>query len=160
MTSRTDSEGVSPAISSVIAEDTAQTWQALCSLGSGSDRVRLEILCSRKDVSSRLTLPGHARFSKIAKRLSGRMRADTGVSWRERGVDGWEVAIHRSLLEEFPPAAAMPEEPSSAAATGTLCAYEIDVPQRDDAPAIARCFLAVYGHAYVHPEVFAPHRYW
>jgi hypothetical protein len=34
------------------------------------------------------------------------------------------------------------------------------VPQRDDAPAIARCFLAVYGHSYVHPEVFAPHRYW
>ena len=68
------SEGVSPAISGLIAEDTAQTWQALCSLGSGSDRVRLQILCSRQDVSSRLTLPGHARFSKLAdcpKGLSG-----------------------------------------------------------------------------------------
>src|SRR4051794_27623255 len=51
------SEGVSPAVSSLVAEDTAQTWQALCSLGSGADRVRLEILCSRKDVSSHLALP-------------------------------------------------------------------------------------------------------
>ena len=154
------SEGVSPAISGLIADDTAQTWQALCSLGSGSDRVRLQILCSRKDVSSRLTLPGHARFSKIADCLSGRMRADAGISWRERGIDGWEVAIHRSLLGELPPAEAMAEEPSSAAGTGNSCAYEIDVPQREDAPAIARCFLAVYGHAYVHPEVFSPHHYW
>src|SRR4051794_26049620 len=154
------SEGVSPAISGLIADDTAQIWQALCRLGSGSDRVRLEILCSRKDVRSRLTLPGHARFSKIADCLSGRMRADAGISWRERGIDGWEVAIHRSLLGELPPAEAMAEEPSSAAATGNSCAYEIDVPQREDAPAIARCFLAVYGHAYVHPEVFSPHHYW
>src|SRR3954467_4204266 len=51
-------------------------------------------------------------------------------------------------------------EPSSAAGTGNSCASEIDVPQREDAPAIARCFLAVYGHAYVHPEVFSPHHYW
>ena len=88
------------------------------------------------------------------------MRADAGISWRERGIDGWEVAIHRSLLEGFPPAEAMAEEPSSAAGIVNSCAYEIDVPQRDDAPAIARCFLAVYGHAYVHPEVFSPHHYW
>src|SRR3954467_6916756 len=109
---------------------------------------------------ARITLPGHARFSKIADCLSGRMRADAGISWRERGIDGWKVAIHRSLLGELPPAEAMAEEPSSAAGTGNSCAYEIDVPQREDAPAIARCFLAVYGHAYVHPEVFSPHHYW
>jgi hypothetical protein len=38
--------------------------------------------------------------------------------------------------------------------------FRIDVPGKGDAPAIARCFLEVYGHHYVHPDVFAPHRYW
>jgi hypothetical protein len=32
--------------------------------------------------------------------------------------------------------------------------------KKADAAAIARCFLAVYGHSYVHPEVFSPARYW
>ncbi len=156
------SEGVSPAISGLIAEDSAQTWQALCSLRSGSDRVRLQILCSRKDVSSRLILRGYSRFSKIADCLSGRVRAGTGISWREHGIDEWEVCVHHGLTEQFQPAQVMAAEepPSAAAVGGHSCAYTIDVPQRDDAPAIARCFLAVYGHTYVHPEVFAPHRYW
>src|SRR5262249_56817556 len=38
--------------------------------------------------------------------------------------------------------------------------YLIDLPQKSDAAAIARCFLEVYGHHYVHSEVFSPHRYW
>jgi len=37
---------------------------------------------------------------------------------------------------------------------------QIDTPQQEDAAAIARCFLEVYGHNYVHTEVFSPHRYW
>ena len=38
--------------------------------------------------------------------------------------------------------------------------YVIDLPQKSDAAAIARCFLEVYGHHYVHPEVFSTRRYW
>src|ERR1700732_4163877 len=34
------------------------------------------------------------------------------------------------------------------------------LPQKSDAAAIARCFLEVYGHHYVHPEVFSTRRYW
>ena len=47
--------------------------------------------------------------------------------------------------------------PAAAAAAGD---YAVDLPQRSDAAAIVRCFLAVYGHHYVHSEVFSPHRYW
>jgi hypothetical protein len=32
--------------------------------------------------------------------------------------------------------------------------------QKGDTPAIARCFLEVYGHHYVHAEVFSARRYW
>ena len=38
--------------------------------------------------------------------------------------------------------------------------YLIDLPQKSDAAAIARCFLEVYGHHYIHSEVFSPRRYW
>ena len=36
----------------------------------------------------------------------------------------------------------------------------IDLPKQSDAAAITRCFVEVYGHHYVHPEVFSTHRYW
>ena len=38
--------------------------------------------------------------------------------------------------------------------------YVIDLPKQSDAAAIARCFLEVYGHHYVHAEVFSTRRYW
>lgn len=36
----------------------------------------------------------------------------------------------------------------------------IGLPEQGDAMGIARCFLEVYGHQYVHAEVFSPDRYW
>src|SRR5262249_3334438 len=36
----------------------------------------------------------------------------------------------------------------------------VDLRQKTDAAAIARCFLEVYGHHYVHSEVFSTRRYW
>jgi hypothetical protein len=39
-------------------------------------------------------------------------------------------------------------------------AFRIEQPTQADAPAIARCFLEVYGHHYPHAEVFDPARYW
>jgi hypothetical protein len=38
--------------------------------------------------------------------------------------------------------------------------YVIEPPQQADAAGIAHCFLQVYGHDYVHPEVFSPLLYW
>lgn len=36
----------------------------------------------------------------------------------------------------------------------------IGLPEQGDAMGIARCFIEVYGHNYVHAEVFSPDRYW
>jgi hypothetical protein len=38
--------------------------------------------------------------------------------------------------------------------------FRIELPTQADAPAIARCFVEVYGSHYPHAEVFAPARYW
>ncbi len=51
-------------------------------------------------------------------------------------------------------------EPSAVATIHSSTDYIIESPRKDDAPAIARCFLKVYGHSYVHSEVFSPRRYW
>jgi hypothetical protein len=72
------------------------------------------------------------------------------------------VTVHRSLTGQLEPlpAGAADERPSGPAVQGAARDYTIERPQRADAAAIARCFLAVYGHTYVHPEVFSPRRYW
>jgi Acetyltransferase (GNAT) family len=154
-------EDVPVSVASLLADDTAQAWLALCTLGSGRERARIALLCSRRDVRSRILLPGHSRFLNVAASLAGRIRRDAGISCREHGIDGWEVSLHRSLTDNAEPRQSAPETPLSTPATpvaGRDCL--IDLPQKSDAAAIARCFLEVYGHHYVHSEVFSTHRYW
>jgi hypothetical protein len=153
-------EGVGLTTAGLIADDTARAWQALCSTGSGQERACIQVLCAGQDVSSRVILPGHARFANIAASLAGHVREEAGISWREHGIDEWEVCVHRSLTEQVQPAQGRAAKEPPPAAAVNPSDYTVDVPQRGDAPAIARCFLAVYGHTYVHPDVFSPRRYW
>ena len=150
-------EGVHVTSAGPIANDTADAWQVLCTLTPGRERARIQVLCSGNDVSSRVILPSDVR-ANLVRSLAGRLREDVAISWRERGIDACEICLRRSLSEQVPPAPAA-EEPA-AAAEASPPAYTIDIPRADDALAIAHCFLAVYGHTYVHPEVFSPHRYW
>jgi hypothetical protein len=153
-------EGVPVSIASLIADDTVQTWQAIYPLASGRERARIAILCGHHDVRVRILLPGYSRFSNIATSLAGRIRRDAGISWREHGIDGWEVSLHRSLTGDAEPSSQVEDPPSAPAVAAAAGDYVIDLPQKSDAAAIARCFLAVYGHSYVHSEVFSTRRYW
>jgi hypothetical protein len=154
-------EGVPPSVAGLIADDTVHVWLALCAAGSGHERVRIALLCSRKDVRTRILLHGHARFSNVVASLAGRIGSGAGISHNEHGIDGWEVSLHRSLTGNTePPPFAAAEVPVSAPTVAAEHDYVVDLPQRSDAPAIARCFLEVYGHHYVHSEVFSTHRYW
>ena len=154
-------EGVPVSVANLIADDAAQVWLALCTPESDRERVHIALLCSHKHVRTRILLHGHSRFSNIVASLAGRVRRDAGISCREHGIDGWEVSLHRSLAgtSELPLSAAEPVPPATAApAAAGDC--RIDMPQKSDAAAIARCFLEVYGHHYVHAEVFSTRRYW
>jgi hypothetical protein len=154
-------EGVPVSVASLIADDTAQAWLALCTPASGRERARIALVCSHREVRTTILLHGHSRFSNVAASLAGDIRRDAGISCREHGIDGWEVSLHRSLTgnAESPPSAA--EAPLSTPAVPAAARdYVIDLPQKSDAAAIARCFLEVYGHHYVHSEVFSTHRYW
>jgi hypothetical protein len=152
------SEGVSPSVSGLIAEETARAWPVLCTVGSADCYVRLQVRCLRNEISSHIRLPGRCEFSAFAQRLKGQLRTDTGISGRERGISEWEVYVHRCLSDL--PDKIGAEEPPPIAVQSSSSGYIIEIPQKADAPAIARCFLAVYGHRYVHPEVFSPRRYW
>src|SRR5262249_19374168 len=73
---------------------------------------------------------------------------------------GWEVSLHRSLTGRPEPPLFAGEAPLSIPATAASGKFLIDLPQQSDAPAIARCFLEVYGHHYIQSDVFSPRRYW
>jgi hypothetical protein len=154
-------EDVAMSVASLLAEDAAQAWLALCTLGSGHERGRIVVLCSRRDVRARILLTGHSRFSNVAAALAGRIARDAGISCHEHGIDGWEVSLHRSMTGSTEPPPIAVEAPLSAPTVATATQnYLVDLPQKSDAAAIARCFLEVYGHHYVHSEVFSKHRYW
>src|SRR3954451_9653332 len=90
-------EAVPAPVASLIADDAVEAWQALCLPDSARQRASIELLCSRGDVRARILLQGRSRFSQMVASLAGRVRRDAGVSCHERGVDGLEVSIHRSL---------------------------------------------------------------
>ena len=134
---------------------------ALCTPGSGRERVRIVTLCARARGQDPILLHGYSRFANIAASLAGHTRRDGGIAWHEHGIDGWEVSIHRSLSEERKrrPPRRRPAPAAPAVATAARD-FVIDLPRKKDAAAIARCFLEVYGHHYVHSEVFSTRRYW
>src|SRR6476469_6561499 len=155
-------EAVPAPVASLIADDAVEAWQALCLPDSARQRAGIELLCSRGDVQARILLQGHSRFSHVVASLAGRVRRDAGVSCHEHGIDGWEVSVHRSLsaAAEFPAASDSKAPVVAPAVAAPAHDYVIDLPKQNDAAAIARCFLEVYGHHYVHAEVFSTRRYW
>jgi hypothetical protein len=159
-------EGVPVSCASLIAGDSAEVWLTLSADASGQDRVRISLSVARREVRASITLSGHSRFAKVVAALGGRLQPDAGISCREAGIDGWEISLHRSLggfAEALASALAPAAEPVAASPVSTTPAsgeFRIDLPEQTDTAAIARCFLAVYGHHYVHSDVFSPHRYW
>jgi hypothetical protein len=151
---------VPSAVSSAIAADASEIWHALCVPGAAADTACLFLSSTHTSTTVRFALKGHSRFSSILPQLAGRIRENAGLSYKELGIDGWEISLHRTF--EFAPHAhvSMAAEHIDAPALAVATATSIDVPHKGDCSAIARCFLAVYGHNYVHPEVFSPVRYW
>lgn len=155
-------EAAPAALASRIASDATGAWQALAAAAAGTERVSVVVTVPQHDVTVRMLLPGHFRFAAAVASLGGSLPQGAGVSWRERGVDGWEVALHRSLSGAQGVPVIIHEEPAlpTPAVSSGADTITIELAQKADAPAIARCFLAVYGHDYVHPDVFSPRRYW
>ncbi len=152
-------EGISAASASLIASDCASLWQTLCARGDDNERVHVSLHVLHDEVRARLLFKGHTRFSKVIASLGSQLPHGAGISYRESGIDGWEIMLHRSLVE---PSSLQPPEPAPTIAKMPASSDDImvDLARKADAPGIARCFLATYGHHYVHSDVFSPRRYW
>jgi hypothetical protein len=133
-------EGVPVSVASLIADDTAHAWLALCTPGSGRERARIALVCSHREVRTTILLHGHSRFSNVAASLVGDIRRDAGISCREHGIDGWEVSLHRSLTGNAEPPPSAAEAPLSTPAVPAAASdYVIDLPQKSDAACTRRC---------------------
>lgn len=153
-------EGIPAAGAALLASDCAAAWQAIAVTASGHERAHVSVSVPHKEVHARLLLQGHARFAQVVASLGGRLPEGAGVSCHESGVDGWEISLHRSLVA---PRDRDPQEQSPTTQAAVPAGTDdiiISLATKADAPGIARCFLAVYGHHYVHADVFSPRRYW
>ena len=151
-------EGIPLAAASLVAGDGASAWQTLAADAAGGERARIIVSFPREDVRVQVLLPGHARFAGLAPALKNSLPQGAGLSFREHGVDGWELTLDRSPAAA--PQVPLPEPASPATAAAADEEIEIGLAREEDAAAIARCFLSVYGHHYVHSYVFSPRRYW
>ncbi|WP_421693593.1 hypothetical protein [Aestuariivirga sp.] len=154
-------DGIPASSAGLLATDCAVTWEALCTIEEVKERVHVSLRVLHDAVRARLLLRGHKRFAQAINSLEGRLPRGAGVSCHESGIDSWEILLHRSLIA---PRDMLPPDPAPAIGTSPVAAgignIAIDLADKADALGIARCFLAVYGHHYVHSEVFSPRHYW
>jgi hypothetical protein len=153
-------EGVSLGCSGLIADDSAAAWQALSTNATGHERARVTVSCSHRAVNVRVLLHGHARFADVVGSLGQRLRPGTGISCHESGIDNWEVSLNRSLTDVDAAHLAPPAVEVASVSPASTDEFRIGLAEKRDTAAIARCFLEVDGHHYVHGDVFSPRRYW
>lgn len=142
----------------LLAADVAEAWMALSFGSPGDDRARILLSLTHSEARARIMLHGHGRTAALPALLSGRLRPGAGIACHDSGVDACELILHRSL-NATPPVFPSASEPASAPA---VHAEDIRIERADqsDTASIARCFLAVYGHHYIHGDVYSPRRYW
>lgn len=153
-------EDVPFASASEIAADAADAWDLLCAEATPNERAHVTLSLSGQEVRARFMFHGHARFARAAALFGGRLRPGTGFSCHDTGVDSCEVLLHRNAAAGIEPHFALPEEAAAPAIGNGADDLEIALAEKSDTAAIARCFLEVYGHRYIHSDVYRPQRYW
>src|SRR4051794_5097442 len=122
------SEGVSPGVSGLIAEETARTWTVLCTVLSAEEYLRLYVLSSRNEISSRILLSQSCEFSVLTQTLKAGWRPGRGISWRESGTR-CQVYFHRPLTDP-PPKIMAAKRPLLSPVQRGLPEYISEPPQR------------------------------
>lgn len=140
-----------------MAEGAVIVWKELCRHHGDAQHVRLTARVHGKEIIVRVSVTGHEKFVAFMPALFSGLPADLGFSYRDSGIDGWQITLHTSLEPPPPLFIALDEGNDEVGPSET---FEIEPPREEDAPGVARCFLAVYGRHYVHSEVFSPKRYW
>jgi GNAT superfamily N-acetyltransferase len=155
------SEEASTELATNAAGVLAQAWERLCGSVTSSERVEIRILLTASGIETRAHLRGLSRFRGLLPLLGDLSGHAIDISWRECGIDGWELTIlqHSKAAQEVRLIATdLAHTNSAASPVSGPEELLVDLFRPSDAASVGRCFLAVYGHAYVHPEVFSPRR--
>ena len=153
-------EDVPAGCASQISADAADAWELLCAEATPGERAHVTVSLSGQEVKARFMLHGHARFARSAGLFGGHLRPGTGFSCHDTGVDSCEVLLHRNVSAGIEPHFVLPEDPAAPVIASGADDLEIVLAEKSDTAAIARCFLEVYGHRYIHSDVYSPQRYW
>ena len=155
------SEGASAEFANDAARVVAQAWERLCAGVTSPERaeIRTQLTNSGIEISARLR--GMSRFPGLLPLLGDLSGHAIDIAWRECGIDGWELTVlrHCEAAQAARLVATGPAHtdaaPSPESGSKELL---VDLLRPSDAAGVGRCFLAVYGHSYVHPDVFSPRR--
>ena len=154
-------EGVPVSCASLIADDSAEAWLALSAVSPGRERAHIAIV----------VLPSRRQCNDSAARKFSAFET-RGVALRPLAARRWNLLPRKRnrQLGGQPPPQLDRDRRSSAARGGD--AFRTGLAAGDPARlshrsagekrcvSIAHCFQEVYGHHYVHSEVFSPRRYW
>jgi len=155
------SEGASAEFATAAARVVERAWEQLCDAVTSTERADIRTRLTSSGIETCARLRGMSRFPGLVPLLDGLSGDAIDVSWREWGIDGWELTVlrHNEAAQEAH-LLAMGAAPADAAPSAASRPKEFvtDLLQPSDAASVGRCFLMVYGHAYVHPEVFSPRR--
>ena len=142
--------------SELLANDSYHLWRALCANESDRYHAHIHVGFVAGSVHASFVLDGYDPFVEILAEFAKSISTGSQFSRRDYGVEGWEIVLSRRLAAESDTTVPVIEVRTEPVDQPIL----IEKPRREDAAAIARCFLAVYGRHYVHAEVFSPKRYW
>jgi len=155
------SEGVSLEFATDAAHAVVQAWERLCGGVDSPERADIRTRLTDCGIETSARLRGMSRFPGLLPLLGGLSGHAIDISWRECGIDGWELTLlrHSEAAQQARLVAADPVHTDAAPSpVSTSKELLVDLLQPSDAAGVGRCFLRVYGHAYVHPDVFSPRR--
>lgn len=153
-------EGASAVCAHELASDGAEAWLLLSAAATGDEPASLAVSVAHREVRARILLHGHARFAHLVASLAGRLRPGAGISGHDSGIDNCELILHRSIdaAEERHAIMHTPTDQGNPSAIAE--GVQFGLAEKADTASIARCFLEVYGHHYIHTDVYRPQRYW
>ena len=153
------SQGASLDFAAHAAQDAWHAWTGLCSQADSPEAATLHARLTSAGIETVLLLRGLSRFPEMTSLLRAQADDMSEIHFQEVGIDGWRLTMrrHPDQAADIQDAGADPAKAAASPAAGTED-YVIDLFQPGDAAGVGRCFLAVYGHSYVHPDVFSPAR--
>jgi GNAT superfamily N-acetyltransferase len=153
------SQGASLDFAAHAAHDAWHAWTELCAQAGSPEAATLHTRLTSAGIETVIQLRGLSRFPGMATLLHAQADEASEIHFHEVGIDGWHLTLRRhpdhATDADTIEAAPAKETAPAGAVTGE---YVIDLFRPDDAAGVGRCFLAIYGHSYVHPDVFSPAR--